>query len=79
MLPVSNVIINVGLALSHVGTRAFLLGSLLGFLPQGVVADIIRSGLAEDVPWAGAQQIGQPGVHLFAIFYSTSRKRHKLA
>ena len=31
MLPVSNVIINVGLALSHVGNRAFLAGSVLGF------------------------------------------------
>ena len=45
MLPVSNAIINVGLALSHVGDRAFLLGSLLGFLPQGIVAVIIGSGL----------------------------------
>lgn len=33
MLPVSNVIINAGLALSHVGNRAFLLGSL-GQLPS---------------------------------------------
>lgn len=79
MLPVSNVIINVGLALSQVGTRAFLLGSLLGFLPQGVVAVIIGSGMAEDVPWAGATQIGLAGVLLFAIFFWTSRKRHKQA
>ncbi|MFZ4536222.1 TVP38/TMEM64 family protein [Propionivibrio sp.] len=77
MLPVSNVIINVGLALSHVGDRAFLLGSLVGFLPQGVVAVIIGSGLAADVPWAGAVQLGSAGVLLLGIFFWTSRHRRK--
>ena len=62
MLPVSNAIINIGLALSHVGDRAFLLGSLLGFLPQGIVAVIIGSGMATDVPWMGAAQIGVAGI-----------------
>ena len=79
MLPVSNVIINTGLALSHVGDRAFLLGSLLGFLPQGVVAVVIGSGMAEDVPWAGAAQIGTAAVLLLGIFFWTARKRRKQA
>lgn len=77
MLPVSNVIINVGLALSHVGNRVFLLGSLLGFLPQGVVAVIIGSGMAETVPWAGAAQIAIAGVLLLAIFFWTLKHRRK--
>ncbi len=77
MLPVSNGIINIGLALSHVSNRAFLLGSLLGFLPQGVVAVIIGSGMAEDVPWAGAAQIGFAGVLLLGIFFWSSRQRRK--
>jgi uncharacterized membrane protein YdjX (TVP38/TMEM64 family) len=77
MLPVSNAIINIGLALSHVGNRAFLLGSLIGFMPQGIVAVIIGSGMAEDVPWAGAAQIGIAGVLLLAILFWTSRQRRK--
>ena len=77
MLPVSNVIINVGLALSHVGNRAFLVGSVLGFLPQGVIAVIIGSGMAENVPWAGAAQIAIAGVLLLAIFFWTLKHRRK--
>lgn len=77
MLPVSNVIINFGLALSHVGNRAFLLGSLVGFLPQGVVAVIIGSGIAEDVPWAGAAQIGGAGILLVALLAWSSAKRSR--
>ncbi len=77
MLPVSNAIINVGLALSHVGDRAFLLGSLLGFLPQGIVAVIIGSGMATDVPWMGAAQIGLAGAVLLVTFLWTARKHRK--
>lgn len=77
MLPVSNVIINVALALSRVGNRAFVLGSLIGFLPQGVVAVVIGSGIAHDVPWAGAIQIGVAATLLLGILYWTSKKRRK--
>ncbi len=77
LLPVSNVIINVGLALSHVGHRAFLLGSLVGFLPQGVVAVIIGNGMAADVPWAGALQIAIAAALLLMILFWTSRKRRR--
>lgn len=77
MLPVSNVIINIGLALSHVGDRAFLLGSLLGFLPQGIVAVIIGSGMATDVPWMGAAQICLAGAVLLVTFLWTARKHRK--
>jgi uncharacterized membrane protein YdjX (TVP38/TMEM64 family) len=79
MLPVSNVIINIGLALSHVANRAFLIGSLVGFLPQGVVAVIIGSGMAEDVPWAGALQIGLAAALLLVILLWTARRRRKQA
>jgi len=75
MLPVSNVIINVGLALGEVGNRAFVFGSLLGFLPQGVVAVIIGSGMAADLPWAGAAQIAVAGVLLLGIFLWSLRQR----
>lgn len=77
MLPVSNGVINVGLALSRVGSRAFLLGSLIGFLPQGVVAVIVGSGVAADVPWSGAIQIGIAAVLLLAIFLWSSKNQKK--
>ncbi len=77
MLPVTNVIINLGLALSSVGNGAFLLGSLIGFLPQGVVAVVIGSGIAQDVPWAGAAQYVTAGFVLLALVFWTSRKRRK--
>jgi len=75
MFPVSNAIINFGLALSSVGSSAFLLGSLIGFLPQGVVAVVIGSGMASDVPWASAVQIAIAAVLLLATFFWTSRHR----
>lgn len=47
-LPVSSVFLNIGLALSPVKPATFLLGSLLGFLPQGVIATLIGSGVGDD-------------------------------
>jgi uncharacterized membrane protein YdjX (TVP38/TMEM64 family) len=56
-LPLSNVLINVGLALSRVRSQAFALGTLIGFLPQGVVACLVGSGLADGLAWEGIAQI----------------------
>ena len=79
MLPVSNGLINIGLALSQVNARDFLLGSLVGFLPQGVVAVVVGSGLAKEIPWAGGVQIGTAGVLLLCIYLWASRRRKKQA
>lgn len=43
-LPVSNVILNACLSMSRVKDRTFLIGSLIGFIPQGVAAALIGSG-----------------------------------
>jgi uncharacterized membrane protein YdjX (TVP38/TMEM64 family)/phosphohistidine phosphatase SixA len=75
MLPVANAVINFGLALGHVGNRVFLLGSFVGFLPQGIIATVVGSGLGQDVPSAGALQIGLAGILLFAILFLASRHR----
>jgi uncharacterized membrane protein YdjX (TVP38/TMEM64 family) len=56
-LPISNVFINVGLALSRVRSQAFVLGTLIGFLPQGVIACLIGSGLADGDALQGVAQI----------------------
>ena len=77
LLPVANGIINVGLALSRVSDRVFVLGSLAGFLPQGVVATIVGSGLAHDLPWVGAAQIALAGVLLLAVFVRAPKRRRR--
>lgn len=58
MLPISNAAINAALAVSRANTRTFLLGSLLGFLPHGVIAVMVGGGLAEETPLTGWIQIG---------------------
>lgn len=76
-LPISNALINIALALSSTGLRAFFLGSLLGYLPQGMIASLIGSGLAQDAPWAGTLQIGIAGVLLLTLLLWTARIRRK--
>lgn len=56
-LPLSNVFINVGLALSRVSSRTFLLGTFIGYLPQGVVACLVGSGFASGLAWEGMVQL----------------------
>lgn len=56
-LPITGVVINIGLALGHVTVPRFLLGSFIGFLPQGVIATLVGSGLADDQFIQGLGQI----------------------
>lgn len=74
MLPVSNMILNVGLSLSRVGNRAFLFGTLLGFLPQGVVAVLVGSGVGEEAALRGAVQIGIAAVILVVVMVWSARR-----
>lgn len=76
MLPVSNIVLNIGLSVSNVGNRAFLLGTLLGFLPQGVVAVLIGSGVGEETLLDGVVYIGFAAILLLlAIYWSARRLR----
>lgn len=79
LLPVSNAVINIGLALSRVGSRVFLAGTLVGFLPQGVVAVLIGSGVADDVAWEGAVQLGTAAVIVLSILIWSARRRRRRA
>lgn len=74
MLPASNMILNVGLALSRVGNRDFLFGTLIDFLPQGVVAVLIGSGVGEEAALRGAAQIGVAAVILVAVMVWSARR-----
>lgn len=79
LLPVSNAVVNVGLALGRVGDGAFVVGSLLGFLPQGVVAVLVGSGMGADVPMAAMAQISAAFAVVAGVFYWLSRKRRSRA
>lgn len=56
-LPVGGFFINLFLGLTSVGTGAFLLGSLLGFLPEAVVVTLLGSGLGKDSACKAGLQI----------------------
>jgi len=73
ILPISNVFINIGLAMSKVRSKAFLLGSLIGFLPQGIIATLIGSGAADDVAWEGAAQLAIAGLGIVVMIGFLSR------
>lgn len=79
-LPISNLLINISLAFSSVGNRAFLLGSLLGFLPLGIAATLIGSGLAGDDAWLGLLQLAMAALVIisFAIWFWRSKPFSKL-
>ncbi len=68
-LPLSCVFVNVALALSPVRTGAFISGSLLGFLPQGIVAALIGSGIAGEELREGFGKLLAAALLIFAIMF----------
>lgn len=70
-LPVSNLLINAGLAIGRVETRVFLLGSLLGFVPQGALASLIGSG-ARQGSTDGVARLGMAAVILATLWFVRS-------
>jgi uncharacterized membrane protein YdjX (TVP38/TMEM64 family) len=75
MLPVSNIAISTALALGQVDNRTFLIGSLIGFLPQGLVAVLVGGGLADENLWAFSWPMGIASLLLCALFLMAARKR----
>ena len=66
-LPLSNLIINLAFAVSSVRDRVFLLGTLIGFLPQGVIAVLVGAGVADDVAWEGVAQLSLAALLALAL------------
>lgn len=63
-LPLTSVMINGGLALSQVSARAFLLGTFIGYLPQGVIAALIGSGVVDEQAVEGLGKLAAAGIVL---------------
>ena len=85
MLPISNLAVSSALALGKVRRRTFLLGSLLGYLPQGIVAVLVGNGLADNFlknminhgPTQTAIQAVVIGVLLLAFYFRASPRVHQ--
>ena len=76
LLPVSNIVMNFSLALSKAPNYAFILGSLIGFLPQGVVAVIIGHGVAQSDSWLTSVQYGVVIIVLSVVlFFKYSKEK----
>lgn len=63
-LPLSSVMITGGLALSQISTRDFMIGSFVGYLPQGVIATLIGSGMVDENALDGFGQLAAAGIVL---------------
>lgn len=57
-IPVGGVLLNLALGVSTVRSGQFLLGSMLGFLPEAVLVTLVGSGLGKDSPEMMLLQIG---------------------
>lgn len=65
-LPLAGIMINGGLALSEVNTRVFLIGTFIGYLPQGIIASLIGSGLVNEKAMDGVSKLVTAGIVLLA-------------
>lgn len=63
-LPLTSVMINSGLALSQVSARVFLLGTFIGYLPQGIIAVLIGSGVVDEQAMDGIGKLVAAGIVL---------------
>lgn len=77
-LPLHSLVITGGLALSQVSVRVFLVGSFIGFLPQGIIATLISSGIVDEQATAGlGKLLAAAAVLLFGMAFLHFKKRNK--
>ena len=76
-LPLSSVMVNSGLALSQASARVFLVGSFIGFLPQGIIAVLIGSGVVDEHAVDGLGKLVTAGVVLLVGAFLLWRWRSK--
>lgn len=76
-LPLSSVMINSGLALSQVSARVFLIGSFIGYLPQGVIAVLIGSGVVDEKAMDGVGKLVAAGIVLLVGAFLLWRWRRR--
>lgn len=76
-LPLTSVMINSGLALSQVSARAFLVGTFIGYLPQGIIAVLIGSGVVDEKAMDGIGKLVAAGIVLMVGAFLLWRWRRR--
>jgi uncharacterized membrane protein YdjX (TVP38/TMEM64 family) len=74
-LPLTSVMINGGLALSQVSPRVFVIGTFIGYLPQGVIAALIGSGVVDEKAMEGLGKLVAAGIVLSVGAFLLWRRR----
>lgn len=78
-LPLSSFFINILLGLTAVRTRDFMIGSLIGFLPEAIPAALIGAGVVQEEPAAVLQYVLVGAVVFVALVYLLHRLRQQAA
>ena len=66
-LPISSLAISLALGVRHMPAGVFLLGSFLGFLPQGIPFALLGSGLGKTSLWLSLAQVAVGALMLLAM------------
>lgn len=78
LLPISNALMNAVLAVSRIGTYAFIVGSAIGFLPAGLVAILVGAGFAEEEAVSGGMHLLLAALIVLPLaFFKFKRRRAK--
>jgi uncharacterized membrane protein YdjX (TVP38/TMEM64 family) len=76
-LPIYGLITNILLGMAVISHSAFLVGSFFGFLPTGIGASLIGSGLGKDSPYASLIQIASAAVLFIIAMIGVMKVRKK--
>ena len=66
-LPIPSAVISLALGVRHVPAGVFLLGTFLGFLPEGVPLALLGSGLGKTSLWLSLAQVAAATLMLLAL------------
>ena len=66
-LPIPSAVISMALGVRHAPTGMFLLGTFLGFLPEGIPLALLGSGLGKTSLWLSLAQVAAATLMLLAL------------
>lgn len=66
-LPIASALVSLALGVRHIPLGVFLLGTFLGFLPEGVPLTLLGSGLGKTSLWLSLTQVAAATMLLLAL------------
>lgn len=66
-LPIASAVISLALGVRHAPPGVFLLGTFLGFLPEGIPLALLGSGLGKTSLWVSLMQVTAAALMLLAL------------